>query len=211
MTYLTVVPLNAYRASTKKMLSSRQVAHATVMQSFAPNQNLNDADSRVLWSLDVSGRDVQLTILSPERASVEHIVETCGWTAAGDSSFQQVEYTPLVSSVATGSQYSFSVTVNPVISVTGSSKRIAVSEKDVAAWVASKFGREGMRIITSEVISYRIESFKRGNGKVTLALATVTGTFRVEDASATQKALVAGIGRAKGYGCGLISLNEQLV
>lgn len=63
------------------------------------------------------------------------------------------------------------------------------------------------------LVDRRIERFKRfkpGAGmeakQVTLALATFEGTLRVTDPVALRSALVNGIGRAKGYGAGLLTL-----
>jgi CRISPR system Cascade subunit CasE len=48
--------------------------------------------------------------------------------------------------------------------------------------------------------------FRRGQQTVTLRVATFDGRFRVVDPTALRAALVNGIGRAKAYGCGLMTL-----
>ncbi len=48
--------------------------------------------------------------------------------------------------------------------------------------------------------------FQRQGSTVTLVTATYDGICEVTDADALRTALVAGIGRAKGYGCGLLTL-----
>lgn len=51
-------------------------------------------------------------------------------------------------------------------------------------------------------------SFRRGRGSapVTLQVVTYEGRLRVEDPNALREALTAGMGRAKAYGCGLMTL-----
>ena len=52
----------------------------------------------------------------------------------------------------------------------------------------------------------RAESVAGRRSKVTLRIAQFDGTLEVTDAQALRCALVAGMGRAKGYGCGLMTL-----
>ena len=48
--------------------------------------------------------------------------------------------------------------------------------------------------------------FRRQGSTVTLAVAQVDGVIQIQDADAAREALVHGIGPAKGYGCGLMTL-----
>jgi len=210
MTYLTTIPLNLYRNETRKMIASRQTAHAAVLQSFSPTQSLVLGDSRVLWSLRQQGRSVNLVILSPERASPDHIVESCGWANTEDGGYQQVPYTPLVESISNGDIFRFTMTINPSVSKTGSKKRLAVPKDEAERWVSKVLLDRGAFISESSVTEYSVESFKHGDSKITLAIASITGTLSVENNMDFQKAMLGGIGRAKGYGCGLLMLDERI-
>lgn len=53
-----------------------------------------------------------------------------------------------------------------------------------------------------------LQKFRRGDALVTLQKAAFEGTLEVTDASLLRSALVGGIGRAKGYGCGLLTLSR---
>ncbi|MDU3568371.1 MAG: type I-E CRISPR-associated protein Cas6/Cse3/CasE [Cutibacterium avidum] len=48
--------------------------------------------------------------------------------------------------------------------------------------------------------------FRRRGSMVTLAVTQVDGVIHVADADAARGALTCGIGPAKGYGCGLMTL-----
>ncbi len=68
---------------------------------------------------------------------------------------------------------------------------------------------DGENLVVS-LVDRRLERFSRGSGEekvqVTLQLATFQGTLRVKNPTALRSALINGIGRAKGYGAGLMTL-----
>jgi CRISPR system Cascade subunit CasE len=53
-----------------------------------------------------------------------------------------------------------------------------------------------------------LQKFRRGEALVTLQKATFEGVLEVTDPTLLRSALVGGIGRAKGYGCGLLTLSR---
>jgi len=71
----------------------------------------------------------------------------------------------------------------------------------------SRFDGENLLV---SLVDRRLERFSRGSGKekvqVTLQLATFQGILRVKNPAALCSALINGIGRAKGYGAGLMTL-----
>ena len=64
---------------------------------------------------------------------------------------------------------------------------------------------DGLQLIVS---NSQKQSFKHGkDGKtITLSTARYDGVMRVTDASALKRALIGGIGHAKGFGCGLLTI-----
>ncbi len=60
---------------------------------------------------------------------------------------------------------------------------------------------------TFQVIERSTRTFRRDSATVTLGgVATYTGVLQVTDPQLLQQALTAGVGRAKAYGCGLMTL-----
>jgi CRISPR system Cascade subunit CasE len=57
-----------------------------------------------------------------------------------------------------------------------------------------------------DVVQREIVRFKRGNDWITLGIAAFEGTLAVGNAELLTTAMKAGIGRAKAYGCGLLTL-----
>lgn len=58
------------------------------------------------------------------------------------------------------------------------------------------------------LVDRRIERFRRNDAVVTLQTATFEGSLVVTDPAALRRALSHGIGRGKGYGCGLLTLAQ---
>ena len=56
------------------------------------------------------------------------------------------------------------------------------------------------------VVQRETQRFKRGGSQVTIVRATFQGVLEVTSADALREALVNGVGRAKAYGCGLLTL-----
>ena len=57
-------------------------------------------------------------------------------------------------------------------------------------------------------IERSVEEFRRRDSRVTLSCATFDGVLEVTDSQALRSLLVNGIGRAKAYGCGLMTLSR---
>ncbi len=78
----------------------------------------------------------------------------------------------------------------------------------------SRAERNGFKVLENDerlhlvVSNSRKQSFKRGkNGKeITLATAQYDGVMQVTDVAALRRALIEGIGHAKGFGCGLLTI-----
>ena len=77
------------------------------------------------------------------------------------------------------------------------------SERNGFSLLSSSEESHGPSCVVSE---RRKEQFAHGSGKVTLVTAQFDGQLRVTDAQAFQRCLRQGIGRAKSFGCGLLTV-----
>lgn len=66
--------------------------------------------------------------------------------------------------------------------------------------------RWGESVRKISVSQRRTERSRREGSDVTICTAVYDGVLRVEDADAFRHALGFGIGRAKGFGCGLLTI-----
>lgn len=216
--YLSRIALNTQRKSTIIALSSPQNIHAAVESSFPPAP---ENTKRNLWRIDRLNNAVYLIVLSNRKPDFSHIVEQFGWPKA-EQKWETKDYTSLLEKITQGQRWQFRLRANPVHSISqtcdiknqGSAKRgkiyahITVQQQE--KWLldrAAKYGfslQEGSFCVTQR----DIRKFQRNRKQVTLSIVTFEGVLEVEDVTLFQRALTNGIGRAKAYGCGLLTIKK---
>jgi CRISPR system Cascade subunit CasE len=191
------------------------------MCAFQPGAPADTEDGRVLWRLD-PGRDRALTlyISSSERPDLTHLVEQAGWPTGSDP-WQTASSEPLLARLQSGQRWAFRLAANPVRSVARPGhergKRYAhVTVAQQLAWLADRADDWGFSVVdpslrlTADVTARQKVSFERRTGGdrrgVTISMVTFDGTLQVTNPDALRRTLRFGAGRAKGYGCGLITL-----
>jgi CRISPR system Cascade subunit CasE len=213
--YLSRVELNPQRRSGRALLASPQSMHAAVLAAF-PGRLADRTDQRVLWRLDSVPGAVHLFVVSPEQPDFTHVIEQAGWPTL--SSWQTREYGMFLDRLSTGQSWMYRLTANPTRSRRPEegkrSQRYGhVTVMQQQEWLAQRAAAAGFQIggLDGEsggiVVRDRGASdFRRGQGRVTLTTATFEGQLVVTDADALRTTLTAGLGPAKAYGCGLLTL-----
>lgn len=217
--YLSRMALNPQRRGTRRFLADPQVMHAAVMGAFPPGPDTAGPghDGRILWRLDAEDHELLLWVVSPERPSFDAIREQAGWSAQPTDVTRP--YDGFMGRLAVGQPYAFRLTANPVHTVTdekGRKRRLGhVTVAQQEQWLLERCGRMGVEIRRSSsadgapdlvVHDRRTVTFRRGDGTVTLRRATYDGVCTVQEPHLLREALTNGVGRAKGYGCGLMTL-----
>jgi len=214
VTFLTRMPLNPARRDARRLLGSPQSLHAAVLASFPPNLQ---AQERVLWRVDRDAtHSALLYLLSPGRPDLTHLVEQAGWPTT--SSWETREYGPLLDRLAPGQQWAFRLTANPVRRVRPAEGGRGVIKAHVTAaqqvsWLVDRAPANGFQLgrdtggdPTVAVRDRRSLRFPRQRQTVSLVTASFEGLLIIADADLLRASLVRGLGRAKGYGCGLLTL-----
>lgn len=216
--YLTRFCINAQRRGARHLLASQQRMHAAVLAGFPPTM----AGARMLWRVDAGPHRTDLFVVSASRPDLTHLVEQAGWPTQPDQTWQTAAYQPLLDRLAVGQRWAFRLTANPVRSVArGTDVRGQVKAHVTAAqqqdWLLRRAERLGFRIpdggtalpqlTVKDRRTARFERPRAAAGRdVTVVMATYEGLLVVTDADALRRALCEGIGRAKAYGCGLLTL-----
>lgn len=230
--YLTRFRFNTARTGARRLLTSPQILHAAVMQSFAQAPAPPDGNSpRVLWRLDRnSGHQVLLYIVSPDKPDLTHIVEQAGWPATG--SWDSFAYTPFLDKLKTGDIWTFRLTANPVHSIRTKdgepTKRTAhITAHHQLGWLLKQQERAGFTVceqpkelaqptqddVYQVVVRDRrsldfnkTDPTRRRTNNVQILTVTYDGRLRIDDAEKIRATLTSGLGKAKAYGCGLMTL-----
>lgn len=213
MIHLSRVEINLRRFETMKALSSPEIMHAAVMSSFPAMSG----DNRPLWRIDGVGECVYIIVQSRTKPDFTHIVEQFGWPAS-DQKWDSLDYGPFLSRIEEGKVYRFRLRANPTKSVwngvKGSRGKVCdhITAEQQLQWLRTKAGRCGFSISERDttgasIVKREVLRFKSKGNSVTISVVTFEGFLKVTDREAFLKSIECGIGRAKAYGCGMLSVS----
>lgn len=213
--YLTRFEINPQRREARHVLASPQRVHAAVLAAF-PASRPESEHGRVLWRLDQDGIDSLLYVVSPWEPDLTHLVESIGRPTYG---WQTRDYRPFLDKLSIGDRWAFRLRGNPVHNGPAADehsrgKRLAhVTASQQTEWFLRQATRRGFSVVDGSAAApdlllsdRRTVRFDRRGRAVTLSTALFEGTLVVEDPDVLRAALVDGIGPAKSYGCGLMTL-----
>jgi len=227
--YLTRFRINIARIGARRLLSSPQVMHAAVLSSFAEAPKPDADGPRILWRVDRDGAAATyLYIVSPARPDLTHLVEQAGWPETGR--WETFEYGPFLNRLTKGEQWAFRLTANPVHTARRKNDEPTkitahVGLRHQIDWLLKRQEHAGFRIVEKAperrlipeldryellVHNRRNLVFRKGGQKdpVTVVAVTYDGRLEVTDPDALRRTLTHGLGRAKAYGCGLMTLGK---
>lgn len=211
--YMSRMYLNPQRRQTRELLANPQKLHAAVLSSFPPPSSETTDEGRVLWRVDQTRESVALYVVSPAVPSFEHLQEQAGWSQ--EQSWQSSDYTAMLNRIVKGQKYAFRLTANPVHTVTedGVRRRKAhLTPAHQLGWLTDREDQFGASFTgeAGEVTAITTKSerrvFRREKCTVTIQQVTFEGSLEVTDANKLREVLCNGIGKARGYGCGLLTL-----
>lgn len=206
---LTRTHLNIRRARARTLLGSPQAMHAAILAGFPPTID----PGRVLWRVDSHDRlKPVLYVLSSSRPDFAHVEEQAGWPSQPTT--VSASYSGLLDSLEEGQVWGFRLRANPThrATINGKKKILAhVTVDQQLGWLHDRATNIGVDIgakeeSTAVLLGREVLRFKRDEAQVTLGTAVFGGVLRVADPALLRSALVSGIGRAKAYGCGLLTL-----
>lgn len=223
--FFTRMALNPARRGTRSLLTSPQRMHAAVMSSYPPV--LTGEAPRVLWRVDRrASHDVQLYVVSIRQPDLTHLVEQAGWPTS--EAWQTTSYGPFLDRLQEGQLWRFRITANPVQVLPSGAHGVRgkvtpltkiASQEDWLrtqglTWgfeVVDPPGDEGEAARGVLVTGRGQDAFSRQDPderarRVTITRARFDGVLRVRDPNVLRDRLVGGMGRAKAYGCGLMTL-----
>lgn len=182
----------------------------------------------------------ELLVLTASRLGWAGLVERVGYPECDGGAATVREYSPLLATVGVGRQFAFRVRVNPVqntrqlesptkseaVRQANPARRrsLRVAHRTVAAqtkWFLERVEKWGFRVLDGTVGEPNMRivgrdhlDFTKGGTsaqhRVRLGTATFEGVLEVVDTERFTAALLGGVGPAKGYGCGLITLARPL-
>lgn len=210
--YLSRIMLDAKKRETMRALSSPHILHGAVEQSFAVKNR------RKLWRIDWLNDACYLLVLSEEEPDFTHIANQFGYMSS-ESLWETKDYHLLLSRLQVGQDWHFRLCANPTRSsfqekdeASGRGKVFAhVTQDQQRQWLFLKAEPCGFQLEENEFDVVHTQWFKFTKGKdsnrnVTLRTAVFEGKLAISNLERFKQTLLSGVGRAKAYGCGLLTI-----
>ncbi|MFE2032799.1 type I-E CRISPR-associated protein Cas6/Cse3/CasE [Streptomyces scopuliridis] len=233
--YLTRFRVNTGRSDARRLLGSPHLMHGAVNMSFPTLPARDGAGPRVLWRVDRdTPAETLLFIVSPTRPDLTHLVEQAGWPAADGPGWTTFAYEQFLTALAKGDTWGFRLTANPVHNIHYNDDQKGQPTKRAAhqtprhqmRWLLDRQERAGFEIVQKPAerrllergdehelivrdqrpLQFRRPPAKTGRDDVRFTRVTFDGRLRVTDPEVFRRTLTHGLGKAKAYGCGLMTL-----
>ena len=212
--YLSKIELDPIKYKTRRAILSPEVFHAAIEKCFCEKPN---GDERNLWRMDSIGGKLHLLILSPVKPDFTRFIEQfCISGTSGETR----DYDVLLNKLQPGQRWRFRLRGNATSSSSqGEGKRGKVlahnSIKYQREWLCKKAIKCGFALDNDlyNVVGKDKLGFQRTGqiAPVSLGVAVFEGELTITDVDLFRNALTHGIGRAKAYGCGLLTIASPRV
>lgn len=192
--------------------------HAAIAAGFRSEPHYPVDQARILWRLDSDNPHRPLLyVSSPARPDFTHITEQAGWPTLPNG-WRCLPYRPMLDQIRTGATFSFRLVANPVhygrLEPGAQTQRYGhVTVLQQEKWLLDHSAGWGFEITTNSIGENELAvtgrdrlSFQRESKRVTIATARFEGRLRVVESGAFLRSLLIGMGKAKAYGCGLMTL-----
>jgi len=200
--HLSRLTLDPRSAQARRDLSDAYEMHRTLARAFVADAQSQPA--RFLWRLE-AGSNAWATPVVLVQAAVE-----ADWSAlqALPNYLQRpVESKRLALEewVEGGGSYRFRLLANPTVTRQG--KRYGLTgESEQLAWLNRQGERLGFSVESALVTASDVLLGRKDEGRISVQRACFEGLLQVRSLDAFSRALTAGIGPAKAFGCGLLSV-----
>jgi len=207
--YLSDIQLHCMNRETARLLGDPYKLHAALMSGF-PVDGTDAAQERVLFRQEppMPGSPwVQVIVQSQTKPDWGPLLERHPDAAHARRKAVELAFQP-------GQRLRFRLRANPTVTRNGNRLGL-VGEPDQRAWLEKRatgfgFALEGYQLIDEGLVG----GYKKGNDgevgkgwhRMSFRAVCYQGVLRVADADLLRETVSKGIGPAKGFGCGLLSL-----
>lgn len=194
--FLSQLSLDRIDRQAMRLLSDIYSLHKAVMSGFTAYTD----GPRVLFRVEPEVQEgmVRLLVQSEVEPSWHLFSERCKGLV--DKTMKEF---PL--SFSSGAAFRFRLRANPTVTRNG--KRYGlVRDESLEGWLRKKEERLGVRFRSLSAIDEGYVTGQKTGHRVNLKMARFEGYLCVTDSALLQKAFAEGIGSAKAFGCGLLSL-----
>ncbi len=197
---LTLVPLSHQSLRHVHNWDDQEVLHKAVMGLF-PDTIPGEPEQRRANNGILHRYDARATGLA--RLLVQHATPLRP-ALASDPALLHTDLQPLLVNLGVGTGARFRIVLNAVRSQTRSKRRVPITDlDDLVTWGLQRLTAAGLDMIQ---LADQPATTLGTAGNSPLWTAQYDGHAFIADPDTTRRALLNGLGRAKAYGCGLLSL-----
>ncbi|WPP45717.1 type I-E CRISPR-associated protein Cas6/Cse3/CasE [Pseudomonas sp. AN-1] len=200
--HLTRLTLDPRSAQARRDLSDAYEMHRTLARAFVTDAQSQPA--RFLWRLEAGSNAWTAPVVLVQAAA------EADWSAlqALPNYLQRpVENKRLALEewIEGGSRYRFRLQANPTVARNGKRYGLA-GEAEQLAWLGRQGERHGFSVEAALVTASDLLTSRKGEGRISVQRACFEGVLKVQCLESFSRALTTGIGPAKAFGCGLLSV-----
>ena len=205
MTHLTLIELNPRHTRARQEMRRPHDMHRTLMRmfSFEGDDNFARSHAGVLWRVE-PGDAPTLLVQSRTRPAINRLPD--GYAAYAPRS-KCID--AFLGSLKDGDAIRYRVTVNPAVLVRaqGQNRLKVIPAAERTEWWQRRCSSLGIENLDSPAITgERPRDIRRDGETFKLIVARIDGFGRVSDADTLRSSLRNGTGRAKAWGCGLLTV-----
>ncbi len=211
--FLSRIELDTQSDKTRRAVAVPTMIHAAIEGCFPRRE---DGNERKLWRLDSLKGKLYLLLLSPERPDfINFASQFCPKGVLGETR----DYDALLARIEQGQSWRFRLRANAARSVVAEKgargkPRAHTTTAYQREWLNSKaplcgfaLEEDGFDVVQVDTLQFRRSEAR--DARVTIGVAVYEGKLTVTDAALLREALTRGVGRAKAYGCGLLTLARE--
>lgn len=200
--HLTKLTLDPRSAQARRDLGDAYDMHRTLARAFVADEN--SVPVRFLWRLE-AGSNAWATPVVLVQSAAE-----ADWSAL--QALPNYLQRPVESKrlrleewVEGGGFYRFRLQANPTVTRQG--KRYGlVGEDEQLAWLSRQGERHGFAVEAALVTASDVLASRKGDSRISVQRVCFEGRLQVRELASFGRALAQGVGPAKAFGCGLLSV-----
>lgn len=231
--YFSKVLVNPELRKSRAMLADPHITHGMVTKAVPPHMQ-SSGDGRILWRADRGDTETALYLVTPVQPRLDHIVEQVGWPSAPAQTTDYVRFLDSLRRGQEYAFKVTLNPVKAIKDEQGKQHKVPhVSVKHQMQWFLERTDGWGFRIpnasndnqesaelvevlmsdfpknvniVRREELRFNRRNGENGTNRVVHRVATFEGVLEVTDPEQLRHSLSHGMGRAKAYGCGLMTL-----
>lgn len=206
--FLSKLLLNPRSKQVMNEINDPYQMHRTILNAF---YNGNEKSGRVLFRVEISKRspDITLLVQSEREPDWKKIVDK--FPAYLSEKENKYEYKKITLSFSNGQRLRFRLRANPTVKkITDgkkNGKRVGIlDEQEQKEWMKRKARAGGFKLIDCTVVDEGFVNSQKNSRNLTFLSVKFEGFIEVTETEKFLNCLKSGIGSAKGFGFGLLSI-----